>query len=219
MPTILITGFGPFPGAPTNPTMRLARHLGRVRRMLFAGTTRIVRLLPTTWAMLDGVGGMAAEIDPDAVLMLGLAGRRRKITPEMRALNHAGPLRADAAGKFPAGRQLTRGGPHARAGGMDAIRMTAAMRHTGLPAAVSRNAGDYLCNALFHRMSETGRPCIFVHVPRPMRPTLPKGRLKRPRPDMRALERAAEIALSEVLRAARGKPGLRGGPGWASPSA
>ena len=32
MPTILITGFGPFPGAPVNPTTALARHLARLRR-------------------------------------------------------------------------------------------------------------------------------------------------------------------------------------------
>jgi pyrrolidone-carboxylate peptidase len=77
--------------------------------------------------------------------------------------------------------------------------MTAILRQKGLPAVVSRNAGDYLCNALFYRMAALGVPCIFVHIPRPVRPTLPKARLKRHRPSMAELHRAAEIALDQVL--------------------
>jgi pyroglutamyl-peptidase len=200
MPTVLITGFGPFPGAPNNPTMRLARHLGSVRRMRFAGLRRVVRLLPTTWAMLDDLPNQVADVRPDAVLMFGLAGRRRRVTPEARAINRAGPLRIDADGGLPPNHLLSKGAAFARTGGIDATRMTAAMRRARLPAAVSRDAGDYLCNALFFRMCEQDRPCIFVHVPRPVRPTLPKGRMKRPRPAMRTLERAAEVALAEVLR-------------------
>jgi pyroglutamyl-peptidase len=199
---ILITGFGPFPGAPSNPTMRLARHAGRVRRMRFRGVERIVRLLPTTWAMIADVHGDVAALAPDAVLMFGLAGRRRAVTPEARGLNRASTLRADAAGKAAGTRALSKGAPLAARGVIDAQRMVAAMRRAGLPAAVSRDAGDYLCNALLWRVLETGAPCIFVHVPRPLRPSLPKGRLRRPRPTMRQLEQAAEAALAEVLRAA-----------------
>ena len=36
MTTILITGFGPFPGAPVNPTTPLVRHLARLRRPALA---------------------------------------------------------------------------------------------------------------------------------------------------------------------------------------
>jgi pyroglutamyl-peptidase len=199
---ILITGFGPFPGAPSNPTMRLARHVGRVRRLRFCGVERIVRLLPTTWAMVADIHRDVAMLDPDAVLMFGLASRRRAVTPEVRGLNCASTLRADAAGKTADARALRTEAPFAVRGAIDAGRMVAAMRRARIPAAVSRNAGDYLCNALFWRVLELGRPCIFVHVPRPVRAALPKGRLRRPRPTMRQLERAAEVALSQVLRAA-----------------
>jgi pyroglutamyl-peptidase len=198
-PRILITGFGPFPGAPSNPTMRIAERLQRLRRPRYASLNRIVRILPTTWAMLDGMEKPVIDLDLDAVLMFGLAGRRRRITPEARALNHAGPLRTDAQGSSPPGRALVRGGAFKRTGRIDATRMTAILRQKGLPAAVSRNAGDYLCNALFYRMAALGVPCIFVHIPRPVRPTLPKARLKRHRPSMAELHRAAEIALDQVL--------------------
>jgi pyroglutamyl-peptidase len=199
MTAVLITGFGPFPGAPSNPTMAIARHLGTMRRQYLADVRRVVRLLPTTWAMLDSVAGMVSATAPDAVLMFGLAGRRRRITPETRALNRAGILRRDAAGCEPFNRRLTPGGPRARAGTIDAHRMVARLKAAGLPSTASRDAGDYLCNALFWRMLEQGRPCIFVHMPRPVRATRPKGRLKRPRPTLKALKLAGELALREVL--------------------
>jgi pyroglutamyl-peptidase len=199
MTHILITGFGPFPGAPRNPTMHLARHLSRLRRPRLAGVQRPHRLLETTWAMLDAIPALIHDVAPDAVLMFGLAGRRRAITPEARARNRASVLRIDAAGGLPAGPVLEPGPHAARTGTIDAVRMTAAMRRADLSAAVSRDAGDYLCNALFWRMLGTGIPCIFVHVPRPVRMTLPKGPMRRSRPTMRQLERAAEIALIQVV--------------------
>lgn len=203
MISLLITGFGPFPGAPSNPTMRIATRLGRARGTRLAGVQRIVRLLPTTWAMLDTLPRDIGHLAPDAVLMFGLAGRRRTITPEARALNQAGPLRTDAAGRRPRGRLLAPGGPSVRTGGIDATRLTAALRRQGLPAAVSRNAGDYLCNALFYRVAGLGIPCIFIHVPRPVRATLPRGKLKRPRPSMADLHRAADVVLDALLLQAR----------------
>jgi pyroglutamyl-peptidase len=199
MMRVLITGFGPFPGAPRNPTMHLARHLARLRRPRFTGMERPHRLLDTTWAMLDGVPALIDDVAPDAVLMFGLAGRRRRITPEALARNRASSLRVDAEGGAPGGLALAMGGPASRPGTIDAARMTAAMRNAGLSACVSRDAGDYLCNALFWHVLGTGVPCIFVHVPRPVRATLRKGMLKRPRPTMRQLQRAAEIALMQVV--------------------
>jgi pyrrolidone-carboxylate peptidase len=42
---VLITGFGPFPGAPFNPSAALAKALARRRRPAFAGIERAVQLL------------------------------------------------------------------------------------------------------------------------------------------------------------------------------
>ncbi|MGL5137486.1 MAG: hypothetical protein ACRC7G_06935, partial [Beijerinckiaceae bacterium] len=81
--------------------------------------------------------------------------------------------------------------------------LTAEMRKAGLPAKLSRDAGDYLCNALAWRVTECGVPAIFVHVPPPRRAQLPKGRLKRPRPSAGDLLRAGEVALAAVMQSAR----------------
>src|SRR5262245_8082270 len=51
--TILITGFGPFPGAPKNPTGPLARTLARRRRSALADTRRIGHVFRTSYASIE----------------------------------------------------------------------------------------------------------------------------------------------------------------------
>ncbi len=199
MMRILITGFGPFPGAPSNPTMGIVRHLLRCRHQRFAGVERIGQYLPTHWSMLDRFRATVLRDRPDAILMFGLAGRRRKITPESRAMNHAGVLRTDAEGCKPSQRQLTYGGPGFRTSTVNPVLMTARMRAEGLPAKVSHDAGDYLCNALLWTALETGIPAIFVHVPRPKRMMRRKGSQKLARPTQGDLQRAGEVALAAVM--------------------
>ena len=207
MTRILITGFGPFPGMPSNPSMRLALHTGRLRRIRFAGVTRIVRLLPTTWAMLDDVPRLLAETRPDAVLMFGVAGRRRKVTPERQALNHQSSLKPDADGRFSGSRARAKGKPQSLRSRLDPVRLQVAIQVLHVPSEVSRTAGDYLCNALSWQVIASGVPAIFVHVPRPRRMMRRKGQEerhgKRPRPTMRQLELAAEAALGHVVKAIR----------------
>ena len=45
--TVLVTGFGPFPGAPLNPTGALAHKLTRLRRPALALVARFDTLGPT----------------------------------------------------------------------------------------------------------------------------------------------------------------------------
>ena len=46
-PRILLTGFGPFPGAPFNPTMPLVKRLTALRRPAFRAATDEAPLLAT----------------------------------------------------------------------------------------------------------------------------------------------------------------------------
>jgi pyroglutamyl-peptidase len=199
MTRILITGFGPFPGAPSNPTMAIVRHLVRSRYQRFAGLELLGRFLPTEWGMLPGFAQTIRQCQPDAILMFGLAGRRRKITPEARAVNHASLLRTDADGRNPKVRQLTHCGPHFRNSTINPVLLTSRMRAAGLSATVSRDAGDYLCNALLWTALESGVPAVFVHVPRPRRMMRRKGSQKLSRPTPGDLKRAGEVALAAVL--------------------
>jgi pyroglutamyl-peptidase len=118
-------------------------------------------------------------------------------------VNHQSSLKPDANGRFAGSRARANGSPAMLASRLDARRLRAAIQALHVPSEVSRDAGDYLCNALSWHVLASGIPAIFVHVPRPRQMLRRKGHEKRPRPTMRQLERAAEAALTFVVREAR----------------
>jgi len=72
--TVLITGFGPFPGAPFNPTAALAKRLARRRRPALSGTDRIAHVFPTSYAAVEReLPDLIDRHRPDLVLLFGLA--------------------------------------------------------------------------------------------------------------------------------------------------
>jgi pyroglutamyl-peptidase len=197
--TLLITGFGAFPGAPSNPSGPLALRLAHRRRPAFADTRRIAHVFRTSYAAVEReLPELVARHRPDAILMFGLATRTSHLRIETRARNVVSMVFADAERRKPAARTLAANGPtllQVRAPGASVLQ---AARATGVPAALSHDAGRYLCNALFWRALEAaarhgGPPVVvFVHVPR-LRRNL----------TLANLTRAGEAILLTVLSAAR----------------
>lgn len=179
MPTILITGFGPFPGAPNNPTIKLVRALARTKRPAFAGVTLVSHVFNTSYAAVDReLPQLIARHKPDALLMFGLHGRARTVRIETRARN-ALALLPDASGKVLGRGVIEPQAPSSRAMPMPAQELLAAARSARVPAVLSRDAGRYLCNYLCWRASVAAagggpRLAAFVHVP-------PVARTSRPR--------------------------------------
>ena len=208
MTTILVTGFGPFPGAPFNPTAPLVMRLARLRRPALADVTIVPHVFATSYAAVDReLPRLIAKHRPDALLMFGLAPRTRFIRIETRARN-AVALLPDAVGAKPRGRAIAAGEPHALAMPAPAHRLLAAARATGLPAAVSRDAGRYLCNYLCWQAAAAAgnRPRIaaFVHVPKISRKPMRRGqRRKKRRFTLDHLAQAGARILVEVAAAAR----------------
>lgn len=97
LPKILVTGFGPFPGAPKNPSTDLAFFLARSKRAArFARISAAV--IPTTYAEAAAFPRSIRKKKPDAVLMFGLAGRARVLRIETCGRNRASLRHLDAAG-------------------------------------------------------------------------------------------------------------------------
>ena len=78
-----------------------------------------------------------------------------------------------------------------------AVRITAALRRRGVDAALSRDAGDYVCNAALYRsLLAAAAPRIgFVHVPRTRRADRPRMAGTRRRPTIEALTGAVLAAI------------------------
>ncbi|WP_407523938.1 peptidase C15 [Methylobacterium oryzisoli] len=173
MPGLLVTAFGPFPGMPVNPSEAVARRLVRSPRLvLAAGGPPKLRILPTTYAAISTHLDPALAEAPAAVLMIGVAGRSRRVRVEMRAVNRASRLFPDAGGRLAARLTLEPDGPYRRPAGPGAAKALALLARR-IPVRPSRDAGRYLCNAAYYRALAGPVPVLFLHIPRPPRSGAP----------------------------------------------
>ena len=205
MTTVLITGFGRFPGAPFNPSGPLALSLAKRRRPAFADVRRAVHVFETSYVAVDrDLPKLLARHKPDIVLMFGLAARTPYMRVETRARNTMSMLFPDVSGFRPTDRAIARGKPDAR-GHAPFARLLRAARASGTRGRLSRDAGRYLCNYVYFRAleaSRSGTPLAqFIHIPPVARRPRPPGRKRRV--SYAALVRAGEAILLALIAAQR----------------
>ena len=196
--TLLVTGFGPFPGAPSNPTGPLVRRLARRRRPAFTDVWRASHIFRTSYAAIEReLPKLITKHRPDAILMFGLAARTRHLRIETQARNVISAIFADADGRKLTARKLAQDCASLRVRA-PVMNLLQAARASRVPAMLSRDAGRYLCNALLWRALETTRgnhgPQVvaFVHVPQLRRDLA-----------LTDLVRAGEAIMLAVLAAVR----------------
>jgi pyroglutamyl-peptidase len=206
---ICITGFGPFPGAPFNPTGPLVARLLRLRRPAFGEVELSGHIFPVTYKAVDReLPELLAKHRPHALLMFGLASRTPYVRVETRARNAVTTLWPDAdhalirKGSISDGANAMMFGPHT-------AKLFRAARATGLDVRVSRDAGSYLCNYLSWRAIEATcvdsgpRLAAFVHVPPLARGAESRRKNSGHRVTLEELVDAGEAMLLEMVRLAR----------------
>ena len=206
---ILITGFGPFPGAPFNPTQPLVARLLRLRRPALGDVELTSHIFPVTYKAVDReLPQLLARHRPQALLMFGLAGRTPHVRIETRARNAVTTLWPDAdhalirKGSISEGADAMMFGPHV-------AKLLLAALGTGVDARASRDAGSYLCNYLSWRAIEsvgdnTGlRLAAFVHVPLVARDAAQHRKDVSHRITLEELVDAGEAMLLEMVRLTR----------------
>lgn len=215
MPTVLITGFGPYPGQRFNPTGPLVRALARLRRPALDGVQRVAHVFRTSYAAVDcDLPELIARHHPDILLMFGLAARTPHVRVEMLARNTVSQLLSDVEGR--SGMRAIAANAPARLSALSpSARLAQAVRETGVPAKISRDAGRYLCNYGLWRGVEAGRApggprlVAFIHVPKlrtrhraskQLRPDAPRQRRK-PAVTATQLTSAGEAILLTMLAA------------------
>jgi pyroglutamyl-peptidase len=204
---VLLIGFGPFPGAAKNPSADLAKALARRRRPALAGIARAAHELATTYAAVDrDLPGLFAQ-RPDIVLIFGLAARRRHLSIETRARNAVSVLFPDASGYRPRRGVIAPGEPSARKPVTPLAGLLGAMRPSGVPTRLSRDAGRYLCNYAYWRAlqrADHGKPLVqFVHIPALARKLPARRQKRRHSPTLAGLTVAAEALLIALIAASR----------------
>jgi pyroglutamyl-peptidase len=207
---VLITGFGPFPGAPFNPTMGLVKRLTELRRPGFDDVELESHIFHVTYATVDReLPELIARFRPDALLSFGLADRTAFMRIETRARNAVTTTFPDAdrnharKGSIVDGADATLFGPHT-------ARLLRAARGTGIDARPSRDAGSYLCNYLSWRSIEAVRQAngprlaAFVHIPLLARGVSSRRKHATHRITLEDLVDAGEAMLLEMVKLARG---------------
>jgi pyroglutamyl-peptidase len=204
---VLLIGFGPFPGAPFNPSAVLVKALARRRRPALAEIVRSTHVLATTYAAVDQDLPSLLALKPDIILMFGLAGRRHHLCIETQARNAVSVLFPDASGHRPQCGVIVLGGEAALRGGAPFADLLGAMRGRRIPTRLSRDAGRYLCNYAYWRALERarcGRPLVqFIHIPSIKLKPRPRRRTGLRAPSFAALVAAGEALLIALMAASR----------------
>jgi len=165
---VLLTGFGPFPGVPDNPSGRLAETLAGTWSF---GSDLHWQVLPTEW---DTVAALASALhdtlQPHVMIHFGLSERSKTFRIERSAHNRTAP-RPDAKGALPSAAVVLSQSPDRLDTRLPAAELAAHLRGRGLAATTSRSAGSYLCNFLYYlsldwgARQESAPLALFVHIP------------------------------------------------------
>ncbi len=206
---ILITGFGPFPGAPYNPTMPLVERLARLRRPAFDDVAFSRHIFHVTYSTVDReLPELITALRPNALLSFGLADRTAFMRIETRARNAVTTTFPDAdrnrarKGSITDSADASLFGPHT-------AKLLRAARATGVDARASRDAGSYLCNYLSWRAIEAVRTdngphlAAFVHIPLLARSASSPLKGKPHRITLEDLVDAGEAMLLEMVKLTR----------------
>lgn len=170
-PRVLVTGFGPFPGAAVNPTQALVEGLRTDPPNLDGLGSLRTAILDVEYATIGGqLSGAATGFDPDIAVHFGLANECRGFRLEKTARNSHAGARTDNAGALPAAATICEA-PATLSSSLPLQEIAVALAAKDLPVEWSDDAGGYLCNAVF-TLSRAGAcdglaPAMsgFVHVP------------------------------------------------------
>ena len=168
MKTLLLTGFEPFLKFTVNPTMKIVEELhGEI-----IGNYKIhSEVLPVDFSSSGSqLLKLIKKVKPDAIISLGLAGGRSKITPERIAINVKDGV-IDNEGNKPIDEVIHINGKDGYFSTLPIREMVNRLEEEGLPAAISNTAGTYLCNnvmyvALYYAHEfQKNMKSGFIHIP------------------------------------------------------
>ena len=164
---ILVTGFDPFGGEPTNPAIESVKRIDDN----IEGAEIIKLEIPTVFhKAADVVEEKIKEVNPDVVLSIGQAGGRYGITVERVAINEDDARIEDNEGNQPIDVAIREDGAPAYFSTLPIKAMVEEIKKENLPASVSNTAGTFVCNHIMYQdlylAEKYGNiKAGFIHVP------------------------------------------------------
>ena len=145
---ILVTGFDPFGGEPTNPAIESVKRIDDN----IEGAEIIKLEIPTVFhKAADVVEAKIKEVKPDVVLSIGQAGGRYGIAVERVAINQDDARIEDNEGNQPIDVAIREDGAPAYFSTLPIKAMVEEIKKENLPANVSNTAGTFVCNHIMYQ--------------------------------------------------------------------
>ena len=169
-PRVLLTGFGPFPGVPANPSGWLANALAERWPSAEADGRVHARILPTEWEATALIPRLCETLEPHVTIHFGVSEHASTFRIERSAPNRAAP-RADARGILPPSPVILAEGADRLDTAFPAGALARHLKTSGVAAVTSHSAGHYLCNFLYYHSLDwalrqpTPPLVLFVHIP------------------------------------------------------
>ncbi|MBP2069387.1 pyroglutamyl-peptidase I [Anaerococcus nagyae] len=164
---ILVTGFDPFEGEPTNPAIESVKRIDNE----IEGAEIIKLEIPTVFQKsADVVEAKIREINPDVVLSVGQAGGRYGITVERVAINQDDARIEDNEGNQPIDTAIREDGAPAYFATLPIKAMVEEIKKENIPASISNTAGTFVCNHIMYQDLYLAEKygnirAGFIHVP------------------------------------------------------
>ena len=168
LPKVLVTGFQPFADDPVNPSWLAVSALPEVIEDVSIHRAE----LPVEWfTSLDALEAKIKEVQPDILLMVGLAAGRNGISLERVGVNLCECGIPDNADIKLFNTPIYADGPAAYFSNLPFEKMKAALDEAQIPNHYSLTAGAFICNHILYgslHMGATRYPnmkSMFIHVP------------------------------------------------------
>ena len=169
--SVLITGFGPYPGVPHNPSGKLARALADQASNIWPDFHFTPNIFATEWSSAHRkIKDLFNKYDPVLALHFGMGRQKHALHIERRARNYASGD-SDQVGCAGCDGPIHSKSPIRLTTNFPVMQAFSELDARGIPVHISNNAGTYLCNYLFYNTlleadNRTNPPITgFVHLP------------------------------------------------------
>jgi len=166
---VLLTGFEVFGNLSFNPSQLIVESIARDT---FQSIDLFKQVLPVSYQNAFKILKKNIDnISPDAVLMLGVAGKAESVRIEARAANAFNRELKDNDSYLPETSKIIKSGPDVISTQLNTEFILNNLNYKGFNVILSENCGAYLCNYLYyqalHYIDSHQLPvnALFVHVP------------------------------------------------------
>lgn len=195
-----MTGFEPFGGEEINPSLEAMKKLDGYQYKDY----KVVGLeIPTVYnESMDIIKEKISSVEPKAVISVGQAGGRNRISVERIGINVDHTKQEDNEGNKPKNRPIDENGKDGYFSTLPIQKITDNLKEDKIPAKISNSAGTYICNHIMYGLlnhiekNSLDIKSGFIHVP-----YLPEQVLDKNKPSMSMgmITEAVKIAVQTTI--------------------